>query len=66
MQGYLTTKPLAKETGIPEHAIRVMIKTGNAVGFRVGNRFYHDVAAFKAKLAQMSAEQTNIPTQAAQ
>lgn len=64
MEGYLTTRQLAKATGIPEHAVRVMVKTGNATGFYIGNRFYHNVSAFKAKLAQMSAEQANIPTQA--
>lgn len=60
MDAYMTTRKLAKAFNFPEHAIRMMIKAGTAVGFYSGNRFYHETAAFQAKLAQMSRARANV------
>lgn len=62
MDAFMKTRPLAKETHVPEHVIRKLIRSGNAVGFYSGKTFYHDTAAFMARLSEMSATRANIQT----
>ena len=60
MDAFMKTRPLAKETHVPEHIIRAMVHNGTAVGFFSGKTFYHDTAAFMARLSEMSATRSNV------
>ena len=60
MDAFMKTRPLAKETHVPEHIIRAMVRSGAAVGFHSGKTFYHDTAAFMARLSEMSATRSNV------
>lgn len=66
MDAFMKTRPLAKETHVPEYVIRAMIRNGTAPGFHSGKTFYIDTAAFMAKLSQMSATRSNVRTASAQ
>ena len=60
MKPFLTSKPLSKETSVPEHVIRQMVRNGTAPGFYSGKTFYIDTAAFMVRLSELSAERANV------
>ena len=55
---YQTIRQTVRSEGIPETALRRMVKAGKIPGFYSGTRFYVNVAKLREQLAQPNAKQT--------
>ena len=64
MPDYMTTRPAAKATKLPEHLLRSLVKQGKCPGFYQGARFYIHVPKLLELLEAESA--ANMRSEAAQ
>ena len=55
---YQTIRQTVQSEGIPETALRRLVKAGMIPGFYNGTRFYINVPALREQLAKPNAKQT--------
>ncbi len=48
---FLTIRQAARASGLPEHALRQLVKRGDVPGFYTGTRFLINFDAFRAQVA---------------
>ena len=53
---FQTIRETVKSEGIPETALRRLVRDGRVPGFYAGNRFYINVSALREQLAKPDAE----------
>lgn len=58
MPEYKTIRQTARQTGLPEHHLRQLVKRGECPGFYAGTRFYVNIDALIEQLERVSRSNT--------
>lgn len=49
---FLTIRQAARDSGLPEHALRVLVKRGKIPGFYAGTRFMVNIESLREQLTK--------------